>query len=74
MTSKVSVSLSDDDISFLDQYAGRAQETRSGVIHAAIKALRREQLVEEYAQAFAEFEDTGEAALWDSTSGDGIGR
>jgi prevent-host-death family protein len=34
--------------------------------------MREADLEKEYDSAFAEFEDSGDAALWDQTSGDGI--
>jgi Arc/MetJ-type ribon-helix-helix transcriptional regulator len=71
---KVSVSLPDDDVTFLDEYAANAGTTsRSAVIHQAIGLLRSASLEEAYATAWDEWETGGEAALWESTTADGIG-
>jgi Arc/MetJ-type ribon-helix-helix transcriptional regulator len=73
MTTKVSVSLPDDDVSFLDEYNVEHQlGGRSGAVHEAIAALRDRNLAQEYADAYAEFTDSGEAKTWDATAGDGI--
>jgi Arc/MetJ-type ribon-helix-helix transcriptional regulator len=70
---KVSVSLPDDDLSFVDEYARRAGVTsRSAVIHRAIGLLRSASLEEAYAAAWPEWEASNDAALWDATAADGI--
>ncbi|MEP7159031.1 MAG: ribbon-helix-helix domain-containing protein [Chloroflexota bacterium] len=70
---KVSVSLPKDDVEFLDRYAkGRGFASRSAALHQAVKQLRVTELEAEYEAAFIEWEESGEAALWDSTAGDGI--
>ncbi|OLR94630.1 ribbon-helix-helix domain-containing protein [Actinokineospora bangkokensis] len=68
---KLSVSLPEEDVRFLDEYLARAgSASRSSVISEAIGLLRRSSLAEEYAAAFAEW-DTGEdAELWDRTAPD----
>jgi Arc/MetJ-type ribon-helix-helix transcriptional regulator len=71
---KVSVSLPDDDVTFLDEYAARAGTgSRSAVVHQAIALLRSTGLEQDYAQAWDEWEAGGNARLWDSTATDGIG-
>ena len=71
---KVSVSLPDDDVEFLDAYA-RAQgiESRSAALHQAVRLLRVNQLTSAYEDAWREWATSGEADLWDTTGGDGIG-
>lgn len=70
---KISVSLPPSDVAFVDEYAARVDaDSRSAVIHDAIQLLRQAQLVEEYTEAFAEWDASEDAALWDRTSGDGI--
>ncbi|MFI5526054.1 ribbon-helix-helix domain-containing protein [Streptomyces platensis] len=70
---KISVSLPQEDVAFVDEYAARtASDSRSAVIHAAIELLRAAQLEAEYTEAFAEWGESGDAALWDRTSGDGL--
>ncbi|MFJ3171202.1 ribbon-helix-helix domain-containing protein [Streptomyces roseus] len=70
---KISVSLPQEDVAFVDEYATRTEaDSRSAVIHAAIDLLRAADLEAEYTEAFAEWEASGDAELWDRTSGDGI--
>ena len=70
---KISVSLPDDDVEFLDDYA-RATDTasRSAALHEAIGLLRTARLMGDYAQAFDEWIDSGEAAVWDAVAADGL--
>ncbi len=68
---KLSVSLPDDDVAFLDALAkDRALDSRSAALQEAVKVLREQSLVEAYMEAF--LESRGEYADWDATSGDGI--
>ncbi|MDQ3579057.1 MAG: ribbon-helix-helix domain-containing protein [Actinomycetota bacterium] len=69
---KLSVSLPEDDVRFIDEYSVRVDvASRSQVIQVAIGMLRESSLRDEYAQAFAEWDDSGEAAFWETTVGDG---
>ena len=70
---KVSVSLPGEDVAFLDAYANaHAFPSRSAVVHEAIKALRLDDLHDDYRDAWDEWTESGEANLWDITTGDGI--
>ena len=70
---KVSISLPDDDVAFLDDWAAQAGSTsRSAVIHQAIGLLRDASLEEAYAAAWGDWEGSEDAALWDTTAPDGI--
>ncbi|MBO0685629.1 MAG: ribbon-helix-helix protein, CopG family [Candidatus Dormibacteraeota bacterium] len=70
---KVSVSLPEEDIAFLDQHAARVGSgSRSAVIHDAIRLLRDQGLEEAYAAALDEWETGQDAALWDATAADGL--
>ena len=70
---KLSVSLPEDDVSFLDCYAkDRGIQSRSAALHAAISVLRLADLGDQYEEAWKEFDESGDAALWDKTVGDGI--
>lgn len=70
---KLSVSLPDDDLAFLDAYAqDRGIASRSAAVQAAVALLRAHALRDDYAAAFAEWERTGDAALWDATVADGL--
>lgn len=70
---KLSVSLSEDDLVFLDEYAAQTGiRTRSGVIQVAISELRRQTMVDQYRQAWDEWFGSGEASAWGPTAADGI--
>jgi len=70
---KISVSLPDDDVEFLDEYA-RAQgyASRSAVVHTAVRILRASKLGDAYADAWQEWEDSGSAEVWERTTADGL--
>ncbi|MEE1766052.1 MULTISPECIES: ribbon-helix-helix domain-containing protein [unclassified Streptomyces] len=70
---KISVSLPQEDVTFVDEYAARTDaHSRSAVIHTAIELLREAQLEQEYTEAFAEWDGSEDAAFWDQFSGDGL--
>ncbi|WP_028813413.1 ribbon-helix-helix domain-containing protein [Streptomyces flavidovirens] len=70
---KISVSLPQEDVTFVDAYAAKTEaESRSAVIHAAIEMLRASQLEEDYGAAFQEWDASEDAAFWDRTTGDGL--
>jgi len=72
---KLSVSLSDDDVAFLDDIARtRSLGSRSAALQVAVRALREQSLVEAYLDAYLDNDSDvdPDAELWDVTSGDGI--
>ena len=70
---KMSVSLGADDVAFLDAYAAaHTGGSRSAAVAAAVRALRESELSDAYAQAFAEWNASGEADLWEPVAGDGL--
>jgi Arc/MetJ-type ribon-helix-helix transcriptional regulator len=70
---KISVSLPEEDVAFLDDYAKEAEgSSRSAAVHDAIALLRTARLMTDYAQAFDEWIDSGEAAVWDAVVADGL--
>jgi Arc/MetJ-type ribon-helix-helix transcriptional regulator len=70
---KVSISLPDDDVEFLDAYArSQGVESRSAVVHKAVRMLRVSELGEAYEEAFTSWEDDGEDAVWDAVTADGL--
>jgi len=71
---KVSVSLSPEDVEFLDSYA-RAQgmPSRSAVVHTAVGLLRASQLEHAYEEAWAAWSAAGDAEAWEAAAGDGLG-
>ena len=72
---KVSVSLPDEDVEFLDTYAQtEGFQSRSAVLHKAVRLLRGTKLDAAYEEAFEEWEQSGEARDWEITVDDGIGQ
>ena len=70
---KLSVSLSDDDVAILDEFARTAGlPSRSAALHHAVRMLRLPDLEQDYEAAWQEWEATGDQAAWSMTEGDGI--
>ena len=70
---KVSVSLPDEDIEFLDAYARSVgARSRSAVLQRAVRLLRETELGPAYAQAWQEWEAGGDSEVWESVSDDGL--
>jgi len=70
---KLSVSLPEDDVAFVDEYARRrGSSSRSSVLHRAIDLLRMAELEDAYTAAWDEWHESGDAKLWDETVDDGI--
>jgi Arc/MetJ-type ribon-helix-helix transcriptional regulator len=70
---KVSVSLPDEDIEFLDAYARSVgARSRSAVLHRAVRLLRATELGPAYAQAWQEWDAGSDSEVWESVSGDGL--
>ena len=70
---KVSVSLPDKDLEFLDRYTKQqGLDSRSAALQKAVRLLRTAELAAEYAAAWEAFDQGGDAALWETTVGDGI--
>jgi Arc/MetJ-type ribon-helix-helix transcriptional regulator len=71
---KMSVSLPDDYVEFLDAYAKEhGVGSRSAVLQKAVELLRAEQLADAYADAWDSWSSSGESEVWDSASADGLG-
>lgn len=71
---KLSVSLPDEDVEFLDAYA-KAQGigSRSAVMHKAVRLLRSSELGPAYEDAWQEWSASDDAGAWETTTADGIG-
>ena len=70
---KVSVSISDSDVEFLDGYArSHAIASRSAVVQKAIQLLRYSELSQHYEAAFNEWGCDGEDKAWDVVVMDGL--
>ena len=69
---KLSVSLSEEDVQFLDEYARTNQmESRSAVIRRALRMLRSTGLEDAYIEAWDEWNRT-QAEVWEVVVGDGL--
>lgn len=70
---KVSLSIPDEDVEFLDAYAkSHGQPSRSAAVHHAIRTLRASELAGDYEAAFAEWSAGEDAEAWDATVRDGL--
>ena len=70
---KLSISLPEDDVAVLDEYARTSGlASRSAAVHAAIDLLRHPRLEQDYEAAWDEWDTSGERSAWDATSGDGV--
>lgn len=70
---KLSVSLPDEDVEFIDSYVARTElTTRSGVVQRALELLRAAQLEDAYADAWDEWSGSGEDLVWESAAADGL--
>ena len=70
---KLSVSLPEDDVALLDEYARSAGlKGRSAVIQHALRLLRQADLDQDYAAAWEEWETSGEKSEWGPTAADGL--
>jgi Arc/MetJ-type ribon-helix-helix transcriptional regulator len=71
---KVSVSLPDEDVEFLDSYAqAQGIESRSAAVHKAVGLLRATQLGEAYEEAWTAWADSDDATVWEAAAADGLG-
>lgn len=72
---KVSISLPQADIEFLDAYAhAQGLDSRSAVVHKAVGLLRTAQLGAAYEDAWEAWEASGDSDAWDAAVADGLGR
>jgi Arc/MetJ-type ribon-helix-helix transcriptional regulator len=70
---KISVSLPEEDVAVLDEYARAAGlSSRSAAVHHAVRMLRLPDLEQDYEAAWNEWEASGDLALWSVTAADEI--
>lgn len=70
---KLSVSLPDDDIAFLDDYAqSEGLASRSAALHRAVMLLRAAGLAIAYEDAWRTWGTSDDAADWEVVTGDGL--
>lgn len=72
---KLSVSLPEEDVRFLDAYAQKEGiESRSAVLHRAVRLLHSADLGHAYELAWQDWGRSGDAQSWDAAVADGLGR
>jgi Arc/MetJ-type ribon-helix-helix transcriptional regulator len=70
---KLSVSLPQEDIAYIDEYATRmGAHSRSAVLQQAVSLLRTSELESAYAAAFEEWQRSEDRDLWENAAGDGL--
>lgn len=70
---KLSISLSDEDVAVIDEHVDKAGlRSRSAAVQHAIQLLRRADLEQAYAEAWDEWDSSGERAAWEDVDGDGV--
>jgi len=70
---KVSVSLPEEDVEFLDAYAtSKGFVSRSAVVHKAVRLLRASGLGGAYEDAWQEWATESDGDEWDVTVDDGL--
>lgn len=71
---KLSISLSEEDVAVLDAHVQEAGLTsRSAAVQRAVRLLRHADLEQAYAEAYREWQESGEQEAWESAAGDGLG-
>jgi Arc/MetJ-type ribon-helix-helix transcriptional regulator len=70
---KLSVSLPDEDVATLDEYARTAGlPSRSAALQHAVRMLRLPELERNYERAWNEWEASGDEGAWNTTTADGV--
>lgn len=70
---KLSVSLPDQDVAILDEFArATGLPSRSAALHHAVGLLRLPELERDYEAAWNEWEASGDHAQWDAVAADGV--
>ncbi len=70
---KLSISLSDGDVALLDEHVRAAGlPSRSAAVQHAIRMLAHEQLQQDYAAAWDEWDASGDREAWETVTTDGL--
>lgn len=70
---KLSVSLPEDDVDYLDSYArSQGLASRSAAVQKAVRLLRASELGGSYVDAWTEWAESEDAELWDAALTDGV--
>jgi Arc/MetJ-type ribon-helix-helix transcriptional regulator len=71
---KLSISLSDADVAALDEHVRAAGlPSRSAALQRAVRLLTQEQLEQDYAAAWSEWDESGDREAWQGVRTDGAG-
>ena len=70
---KLSVSLPDEDVEYLDTYAQtQGLDSRSAALQKAVRLLRASELGAAYEDAWVDWTDSADSELWDAATADGL--
>lgn len=70
---KISVSLPEEDVAVLDEFArATGLPSRSAALRRAVAMLRLPQLERDYESAWQEWEASGEHEAWETSAADGL--
>jgi Arc/MetJ-type ribon-helix-helix transcriptional regulator len=70
---KMSVSLPEEDVEFLDSYVkDHPVASRSAALHEAVDLLRAAQLADAYEDAWASWASSDDSEAWDTAVADGL--
>ncbi len=70
---KLSVSLPDEDVAYLDTYAqNQGLDSRSAAVQKAVRLLRASELGAAYEDAWTAWAESGDADLWADATSDGL--
>lgn len=70
---KLSVSLSDEDVAYLDAYAAnQGLESRSAALRKAVRLLRASELGSAYEDAWTEWAHSEDSEYWEAATSDGL--
>lgn len=73
MTVKLSVSLSESDLKYIDELASARSGNRSAAIHDLVRIARERAAVRDYALANDEWIASGDSRAWEAAEVDGLG-
>ena len=70
---KISVSLPDEEVEYLDTYAQtQGLESRSAALRKAVRLLRASELGAAYEDAWTHWSGSEDAELWEAATADGL--
>jgi Arc/MetJ-type ribon-helix-helix transcriptional regulator len=70
---KVSLSIPIEDLEYVDEQARLGRfPSRSAAVQAAIRLMRDREYADSYAEAWDEWDASGEGALWGAALADGL--